>query len=176
MSNNITFKSGNLFESQMQTFTNTINTVGVMGAGIAKQFKDRFPVMFEDYKQRCQQQEVETGKPYLWKPADAEIAWVLNFPTKQHWRGKSEIEWIEEGLDYLLQHYRQWGIQSLAVPALGCSLGGLKWEQVKPVMERYLSQMDIPVEIYEPLPEIKKPKQNQNRKAKSKASSQRKLF
>lgn len=172
---NIIFVQKKLFDSSMQTFTNTINTVGVMGAGIAKQFKARFPDMFEDYKQKCERQEVQTGQPYLWKPADAETAWVLNFPTKQHWRGKSEIQWIEEGLDYLLQHYREWNIQSLAVPALGCSLGGLKWEQVKPVMEHYLSQMDIPVEIYEPLPEMKKPKQKQSRK-KPKASSQRKLF
>jgi len=160
----------------MQTLTNAINTVGDMGAGIAKQFKIRFPVMFADYKQRCEQQKTKTGQPYLWKPADEKTTWVLNFPTKQNWRGKSKIEWIEEGLDYLLQHYRKWGIQSLAVPALGCSLGGLKWEQVKPVMEHYLSQMDIPVEIYEPLPEMRRPKQKQNRKAKPKASSQCNLF
>ncbi len=173
---NIIFVRGNLFHSSMQTYTNTINTVGVMGAGIAKQFKTKFPAMFKDYQQRCEHHKVIAGEPYLWKPTDEGTAWVLNFPTKQHWRGKSKIEWIEEGLAYLLHHYCEWGIQSLAVPALGCSLGGLKWEQVKPVMENYLGQLDIPVEIYEPLPELKRSKQRQRRKPKSKASPQPKLF
>ena len=153
MSDNITFKKGNLFESKMQTLTNTVNTVGIMGVGIAKQFKARFPKMFEDYKKRCQRNLVVTGVPFVWKSAAANEGWVLNFPTKQHWRANSRMEWIEQGLDYLVQRYQNWGIQSLAIPALGCSLGGLRWQEVKPVMEHYLSRLAIPIEIYEPLPE-----------------------
>ncbi|MCX6911290.1 MAG: macro domain-containing protein [Verrucomicrobia bacterium] len=153
MSDNITFKKGNLFDSHMQTLTNTVNTVGIMGAGIAKQFKIRFPVMFKDYEERCRHNLVKTGMPYLWKPSGSNRAWVLNFPTKQHWRNSSRMEWIKQGLEYLAEHHQEWGIQSLAIPALGCSLGGLNWEEVKPVMVHYLAQLPIPVEIYEPLPE-----------------------
>lgn len=150
--NNIMFKQGDIFDSNAQVITNTINTVGVMGAGLAKQFKERFPDMFADYQKRCRRREVRVGRPYLWKPPNREGKWVLNFPTKQHWKSNSRLKWIEEGLCYLLEHYEEWGIKSLAMPALGCDLGGLNWEkQVKPLMVRYLSQMKIPVEIYEPL-------------------------
>lgn len=177
MSDNITFKRGNLFDSNMQTFTNTVNTVGIMGAGIAKQFKARFPEMFQDYKKRCQRNLVETGRPYLWKSGAANEAWVLNFPTKQHWRANSRMEWIEQGLEYLVQHYQDWGIQSLAIPALGCSLGGLSWQEVKPVMEHFLSQLAIPVEIYEPLPEAdNRNKHKRTKLKKSRINPQPKLF
>ena len=74
----------------------------------------------------------------------------MNFPTKKHWKGESKIEWIEQGLSYLLIHYKSWGVESLAVPALGVGLGGLKWKDVMHVLKNYLGQMDIPVEIYEP--------------------------
>ena len=155
---NISLMRGNLFDSRMQTLCNTVNTVGVMGAGIAKEFKIRYPEMFEEYKEMCAQKRVVPGEPYCWKPADggARSHWVLNFPTKKHWRHPSKIEWLESGLQYLQENYRRWGIVSLAVPALGCSLGKLSWEQVRPLMERYLSEMDVPVEIYEPLPARKK--------------------
>ena len=150
--NNLSIKRGDLFDSKAQTLANTVNTVGVMGAGIAKQFKARYPEMFADYKQRCTAKRVKVGEPYCWKPADVDAHWVLNFPTKKHWRNPSEIEWLESGLMHLRDNYRHWGITSLAMPALGCSLGKLSWEQVKPMMEKYLGEMDIPVEIYEPLP------------------------
>lgn len=177
MSNNITYKQGNLFDSRMQTLTNTVNTVGVMGAGIAKQFKARFPTMFQDYKERCKNKLVEMGKPYLWKPSATDGVWVLNFPTKQHWRAASKMEWIEQGLEYLVEHYKDWNIQSLAIPALGCSLGGLSWHEVKPVMERYLSKLAVPVEIYEPLPEAKRgAKRKQVRTRKPHSKFQPKLF
>jgi len=76
---------------------------------------------------------------------------VLNFPTKQHWRNASRLEWLESGLRHLTKNYRRWGIESLAMPALGCSLGGLRWEDVRPVMEKHLRELNVPVEIYEPL-------------------------
>lgn len=176
---NITFKYGSIFNSNAQVITNTINTFGVMGAGLAKQFRERFPEMYEDYKEKCRRKEVKVGQPYLWKPQNGDGKWILNFPTKHHWRKKSRLEWIEEGLKYLLEHYEEWGIQSLAMPALGCDLGGLDWEsQVKPLMVRYLSQMNIPVEIYEPLPKIRRKKQKMhkesNHKKRTKVESQAK--
>ncbi|MGR3983708.1 MAG: macro domain-containing protein [Gammaproteobacteria bacterium] len=151
---NITFKRGNLFESDMQTIANTVNTVGVMGAGIAKEFKRRYPEMFAEYKERCAQRKLVTGKSYCWKPPHdgrRDGRWVLNFPTKQHWRNASRLEWLESGLRHLTKNYRRWGIESLAMPALGCSLGGLRWEDVRPVMEKHLRELNVPVEIYEPL-------------------------
>ncbi len=172
----VTVVRGNLFDSSCQTLTNTVNTVGVMGAGIAKQFKARFPLMFEDYRRRCDLGQVRIGQPYLWKPRETDAKFVLNFPTKQHWRDKSQLTWIEGGLEYLLIHYREWGIGSLALPALGCSNGGLKWNQVKPVMERYLNEMDIPVEVYEPLPESDSQPRGRKRAKKVKVSPQRQLL
>lgn len=142
---------GNLFESEMQTLTNAINVVGVMGAGIAKEFKKRYPEMFKDYQGKCDANQVVVGKPYVWRPSNSDRKWVLNFPTKKHWRGGSKIEWIEEGLDYLIANYKDWGITSLALPALGCSLGGLDWEKVKPLMIDRLGKLEVPVEIYQPL-------------------------
>jgi len=153
---NISLKRGNLFNSKAQTLCNAVNTVGVMGAGIAKEFKSRYPEMFADYKQRCEEKRVLVGEPYCWKPADGVAHWVLIFPTKQHWRNPSQIEWLESGLQHLNESYEKWGISSLAMPALGCSLGGLDWKQVRPIMEKYLSEMEVPVEIYEPLPNDKK--------------------
>lgn len=153
---NISLKRGNLFNSDAQTLGNAVNTVGVMGAGIAKEFKLRYPEMFADYKQRCVEKRMLVGEPYCWKPEDETAHWVLLFPTKKHWRNPSQMEWLESGLQYLAENYKKWGISSLAMPALGCSLGGLSWKQVRPIMEKYLSEMDVPVEIYEPLPNNKK--------------------
>lgn len=176
MSGRLVLKKGDIFNSTAQVLTNTVNTVGVMGAGLAKRFRERFPEMYEDYKERCRQKEVKVGLPYLWKPPNGEGKWVLNFPTKKSWRGGSRLEWIEQGLKYLLEHYEEWGIQSLAMPALGCDLGGLDWEtQVKPLMIRYLSQMNIPVEIYEPLPKTRQKRQREHKK-NSHIKQQGKLF
>ncbi|MGQ9555507.1 MAG: type II toxin-antitoxin system antitoxin DNA ADP-ribosyl glycohydrolase DarG [Anaerolineae bacterium] len=139
---------GNLFESQVQTLVNTVNTVGVMGKGIALEFKRRFPDMYEDYLRRCQRHEVRLGRPYLYKRLLP--PWILNFPTKEHWRSVARLDSIVQGLEYLLQHYREWGIISLAVPPLGCGQGQLEWRIVGPTLYRYLSRMDIPVELYAP--------------------------
>lgn len=147
----VTFVSGDLFGSKAQTLTNAVNIVGVMGAGIAKEFKKRFPEMFKDYQRKCDANEVVVGKPFVWRPNNPDGKWVLNFPTKKHWRGGSKIEWIEEGLEYLIANYEAWGITSLAMPALGCSLGGLDWKKVKPLMVDRLGRIDIPVEIYAPI-------------------------
>jgi len=139
---------GDLFEAKSQTLVNTVNCVGVMGKGIALEFKKRFPDMYRDYVARCERREVQLGKPYLYKMLLP--PWILNFPTKDHWRSVASLDSIVEGLDYLLTHYREWGIESLAVPPLGAGQGQLEWRIIGPTLYHYLSQMDIPVELYAP--------------------------
>lgn len=144
----ITIKVGDILKSDAQTLVNTVNCVGVMGKGIALKFKERFPDMFEDYVERCRKGEVKLGQPYLYK--GRLMPWILNFPTKEHWRSVSRIEDIVKGLDYLIEHYREWGITSLAVPPLGCGEGQLEWSIVGPTLYRYLKTLDIPIEMYAP--------------------------
>lgn len=139
---------GNIFASEMQTLVNTVNCVGIMGKGLALEFKKYFPDMYEDYVARCNAKKVRLGEPYLYRTLLP--AWILNFPTKDHWRSVSRLSDIVAGLEYLEKHYHEWGITSLAVPALGCSNGQLEWRVVGPTLYRYLSRFDIPVELYAP--------------------------
>ncbi len=139
---------GDLFASNAQTLVNTVNCVGVMGKGIALGFRKRFPEMHREYVHKCERGEVQLGRPYLW--ASVLPPWVLNFPTKGHWRENSKLEAIVEGLVYLEQHYKEWGISSLAVPPLGSGLGGLEWRVVGPTLYAHLDRLDIPVELYAP--------------------------
>ncbi len=139
---------GDVFESKAQTLVNTVNCVGVMGKGIALEFKTRFPDMYDDYVQRCQDKKMNLGEPYLYKRLTP--PWVLNFPTKDHWRSISRLEDIVAGLRYLQAHYRQWGIVSLAVPPLGCGQGQLEWRVVGSTLYRHLKELDIPVELFAP--------------------------
>lgn len=139
---------GKLFDSKAQTLVNTVNCVGVMGKGIALEFKNRFPEMFKDYSEKCGRKAVKLGRPYLYKPLSP--PWILNFPTKDHWRSVSRIKDIIRGLECLIEHYKDWGITSMAVPPLGCGSGQLEWEIVGPTLFRYLSRMDIPVILYAP--------------------------
>ena len=144
----IRVRVGDLFNSQAQTLVNTVNCVGVMGKGVALEFRNRFPRMYEDYVERCRAGRVQLGEPYLYK--DLVGPWVLNFPTKDHWRSVSRLSDIEAGLEHLERHYREWGITSLAVPPLGCGHGGLEWRVVGPTLYRHLARLDIPVELYAP--------------------------
>jgi len=141
-------KKGNILDSKAQTLVNTVNCVGVMGKGIALEFKKRYPEMFKDYVDRCQRKGVRLGEPYLYK--SLALPWVINFPTKEHWRSTSSIEDIIKGLEYVVQHYKEWGVKSLAVPPLGCGQGKLDWNTVGPVLYQYLNQLVIPVELYAP--------------------------
>jgi O-acetyl-ADP-ribose deacetylase (regulator of RNase III)/uncharacterized protein YwgA len=139
---------GDLFSSKAQTLVNTINCVGVMGKGIARKFKERFPEMNLDYVARCKRGEVRLGRPYLYRRLYE--PWVLNFPTKDHWRSVSRLQDIEAGLRHLAEHYRSWGITSLAVPPLGCGNGQLDWRVIGPTLYRHLCDLEIPVELYAP--------------------------
>lgn len=140
---------GNLFDSDAQTIVNTVNCVGVMGKGIALEFKKRFPAMYKDYVARCARGEVRLGQPYLYSGLFR--PWILNFPTKDNWRSLSKLSDIEAGLEYLTQQHRVWGLTSLAVPPLGCGNGGLLWSIVGPTLYQHLARLDIPVELYAPL-------------------------
>lgn len=140
--------SGNLFDAGAQTLVNTVNCVGVMGKGVALGFKQRFPAMYRDYVARCKRGEVRLGEPYLYCPLVE--PWILNFPTKDHWRSVSRIQDIVDGLNYLERHYKEWGITSLAVPPLGCGNGGLDWRVVGPTLHRHLERLDIPVTLFAP--------------------------
>lgn len=140
--------TGNLLDSKAQTLVNTVNCVGVMGKGIALEFKKRFPEMFKVYASRCESGQVKLGQPYLYKQLLP--PWILNFPTKDHWRSMAKLDDIVHGLEYLLQGYKEWGIESLAVPPLGCGQGQLEWRIVGPTLYRYLKRMNIPVEMYAP--------------------------
>jgi O-acetyl-ADP-ribose deacetylase (regulator of RNase III)/uncharacterized protein YwgA len=139
---------GDILQSKAQTLINTVNCVGVMGKGIALEFKKRFPEMFKDYVERCERKEIKPGAPYLYKTLLPPQ--IVNFPTKDHWKSVSRIADIERGLQVLLSRYKEWGVTSLAIPALGCGNGQLEWKAVGPLIYRYASQMDVPVELYAP--------------------------
>jgi O-acetyl-ADP-ribose deacetylase (regulator of RNase III)/uncharacterized protein YwgA len=145
----VTVKIGDMFQSDAQTLVNTVNCVGVMGKGIALEFKKRFPAMFREYLAKCREGQVKLGRPYLHR--DLVGKWILNFPTKDDWRSVSKLSDIVEGLKYLEAHYREWGIRSLAVPPLGCGNGQLDWNVVGPTLYRHLSRLDVPVELYAPV-------------------------
>jgi O-acetyl-ADP-ribose deacetylase (regulator of RNase III)/uncharacterized protein YwgA len=139
---------GDIFNSSAQTLVNTVNCVGVMGKGLALKFKNRFPAMFEEYEGICKRNELKLGKPYLFKSLFPPH--ILLFPTKDHWRSVSSLQAIERGLQYIKEHYKNWGITSLAVPPLGCGLGELDWSIVGPTLFRHLKDLEIPVELYAP--------------------------
>lgn len=136
-----------LLKSQMQTLVNTVNCVGIMGKGIALDFKQKYPAMFRDYQKRCGEKKVCVGEPYLVKTASK---WIINFPTKDHWRNNSQLQWIEAGLIKLAQHVVEWKVESLAIPPLGCGNGGLKWQDVRPLILKHMGHLAIPIEIYGP--------------------------
>lgn len=119
-----------------------------MGKGIALEFKRRFPDMFADYQARCARGEVKLGRPYLFRPLLP--PWILNVPTKDHWRSVTKLADMVRGLEHLLANYEGWGITSIAVPPLGCGNGQLEWRVVGSTLYRYLSRMTIPVELYAP--------------------------
>lgn len=139
---------GDLFASRAQTLVNTVNCVGVMGKGVAEQFKRRFPAMFDDYVARCKRKSVRLGEPYLFR--DPSGARILNFPTKDHWRSPSRLTDIERGLDYLAAHAVEWGVSSLGMPPLGCGNGGLEWSEVGPLIHRKLAGLPIDIEVFAP--------------------------
>ena len=135
-----------LFLSPALVLVNTVNTVGVMGKGIAKEFKIIYPDMFREYQKLCERRQFSTGELWLYKTPNK---WILNFPTKRHWRQPSTPEYIEAGLGKFVETFHQYGITSVSFPLLGCGNGELDWDtQVRPLMERYLKPLPITVYIH----------------------------
>jgi len=148
MMSNVTIINGNIFNTKAQTIVNTVNCVGVMGKGIALVFKLRYPQMFDIYKQHCAAHLIDIGKLWLYK-GESNAPWVLNFPTKTHWKLPSEYNYIEKGLQKFVDSYQEKGITSVAFPLLGANNGGLDKNVVMDIMISYLNKCEIPVEIYQ---------------------------
>jgi len=141
----LTYLKGTVFNAPAKTLVNTVNCLGIMGAGIALEFKLRFPEMFEDYVKKCESKEMRIGVPRIYRYS--ENLWIMNFPTKFHWKYPSKLEWIEQGLKYFIENYEKVEIESIAFPKLGTNNGGLDWNDVRLLMERYLKDVDLPVYI-----------------------------
>lgn len=142
----ITYIYGDLFQSPAKVLVNTVNTVGVMGKGIAYDFKRIYPEMFKQYQNLCERKQFDIGMLWIYKTPHK---WILNFPTKKHWRHKSKPEYIKAGLKKFVDTYDQKGITSISFPQLGCGNGELDWEtEVQPIMETYLSKVPINIFIH----------------------------
>ncbi len=144
----MTVKIGDMFESQAKTLVNTVNCVGVMGKGVALEFKKRYPSMYTDYTVLCKSGAIKPGIPYYYQ--DLSGASIINFPTKDHWRSPSKLSYIISGLDWFRNNYKDLGIESIAFPPLGCGNGGLPWTVVGPLMYSKLNDLPIQIEIYAP--------------------------
>lgn len=148
----IEYKTGDILRADVEALVNTVNCVGVMGRGIALQFRRAFPANFKSYEAACKREEVQPGKMFVF-----ETGWltnpkyIINFPTKRHWRGKSRIEDIESGLRALREEVLRRGIRSIAIPPLGSGLGGLAWPEVRPRIEKAIADLDqVRVLVFEP--------------------------
>lgn len=142
---NIQYQKGDIFESKAQVIVNTVNCEGFMGRGLALAFKQRYPSMFRTYQNECKSGELRIGRPTLYRSS---TPWILNFPTKNRWRLPSKLEYIQKGLEFFLTCYKNAGIKSIAFPKLGTQNGKLSWDDVGPLMVKYLNQLDIDVYIY----------------------------
>jgi O-acetyl-ADP-ribose deacetylase (regulator of RNase III) len=158
---------GDMFFSTAQTITISVNTVGVMGKGLASRTRYQFPDIYVEYQDLCRSKKLAMGKPYLVKreksmdnlladnPESLEkknfFKWFLLFPTKNHWRNDSDLEGIEKGLQWLVDSYEKEGIKSIALPALGCGLGRLAWGKIGPLMCKYLQRINIKSVVYLPM-------------------------
>lgn len=150
----IEYIRGNIFNTKCQTVVNTVNCVGVMGKGIAQVYKLRHPLMFDEYKEHCKNKLIKPGVLWLFNK-QKNAPWILNFPTKIHWKYPSKIEWIESGLKKFVETYETKEIKSIAFPLLGTHNGGLDTQEVKSLMDKYLSKCSIDIEIYDYDPNAK---------------------
>jgi O-acetyl-ADP-ribose deacetylase (regulator of RNase III) len=149
----ITFTEGNLLDAKAEALVNTVNTVGVMGKGIALMFKEAFPENLRAYVEACKNKEIKVGSVFVTERHNwvGGPKWIVNFPTKQHWRNPSKIEWIKDGLQDLKRFIIENNVRSIALPPLGSGNGGLDWKDVRPVIEDALSTLsDVEVTVYEP--------------------------
>ncbi|MFD2112030.1 macro domain-containing protein [Thiorhodococcus fuscus] len=147
----IRFTTGNLLEARAEALVNTVNTVGVMGKGIALMFKERFDQNYRLYAAACKAKEVRTGKMFVTEVQELDgPRWIVNFPTKQHWRSPSKLEWIVEGLQDLRRFLIEERVQSVAIPPLGAGNGGLEWPLVRAQIETALDGLETEILVFEP--------------------------
>ncbi len=148
----ISYTTGNILDAEVEALVNTVNCVGIMGRGIALQFKKTFPENFKAYKQACEQGNVQPGRMFVFDVGELTMPrYIVNFPTKRHWKGKSRIEDIQAGLVDLVRFVKSAGIRSIAIPPLGSGLGGLDWRDVKPLIAEALGAVDgVETIVFEP--------------------------
>lgn len=141
---------GDLLKTPAEALVNTVNTVGIMGKGIALQFKLAYPGNYSAYEAACKHEEVRIGKMFVFR-RENNPRFIINFPTKTHWKGKSKIEDIKSGLKALIEVVKNENIQSIAVPPLGCGNGGLDWDEVRPLIEQAFRELpDVEVQLFYP--------------------------
>lgn len=143
-------KRGDILLSRAKAVVNPVNCVGIMGKGLALAFKEKYPEMDEPYKLACKTKELRPGVCQLWDTGDIAPRYIINFPTKDHWRDPSRLEWIDQGLQHMNWLILMNDITSVAVPPLGCGLGGLSWKDVRPLMYRWLDFKDVMVTLHVP--------------------------
>lgn len=148
----VEIQQGDILQADAEALVNTVNCVGIMGRGIALQFRKAFPDNYEVYRAACERDEVEPGRMLVFdRQRFINPRYIINFPTKRHWKGKSRIEDIQAGLAALVEEVRARNIRSIAVPPLGCGLGGLDWEEVRPIIaEAFRAVPEVHVLLYEP--------------------------
>lgn len=149
----IRYARADILRADVEALVNTVNCVGVMGRGLALQFKRAYPANFKAYVAACERGEIQPGRMFVFDTGGlTDPRYIINFPTKVHWRGKSRIDYIEAGLDSLVAAITSRGIRSIAIPPLGSGLGGLDWADVKPLIERALADLpQVDVVVYEPV-------------------------
>ncbi|SEL38955.1 type II toxin-antitoxin system antitoxin DNA ADP-ribosyl glycohydrolase DarG [Pacificibacter marinus] len=158
----MTFKKGDMFNEQVEAVVNTVNCVGVMGKGVALEFKNRWPANFKAYKRICESKELVPGQMFVFDTEELFASegprYLVNFPTKAHWRSKSKISYIEDGLDALVKAISEHGIKSIAIPPLGCGNGGLDWADVRPLIVSKLEGLqDVEIVIFPPMDAVDEP-------------------
>jgi len=148
----IEFKAGDILQADAEALVNAVNCVGIMGRGIAFQFKNAFPANFKAYEAACAREEVQPGRIFVFETGYlANPKYIINFPTKRHWRDKSRMEDIDSGLKALADAITKHGIRLIAIPALGSGLGGLQWGEVRPRIEDSLGHLEhVRVMVFEP--------------------------
>lgn len=147
----ITYKKGNLLEANAEALVNTVNTVGVMGKGIALMFKEKFPKNMSEYKNACANKQVQTGKMFVTRQETPIPRWIVNFPTKEHWKNPSRLEWVISGLNDLRQFIIENNVKSIAIPPLGTGNGGLNWPEVLELIHSFLDDLNqVDIQVYEP--------------------------
>jgi len=146
------FVNGDFFEFDADVRINTVNCVGVMGAGVALAFKKKYPDMYKDYVKQCKAGDIKPGKPSVWKSGDmfSKCIEIVNFPTKDHWRKPSEYEYVDRGLQWLSGYLKERDVLTITLPALGCGHGGLDWKRVKDMIQEYLGDSPHRILVFEP--------------------------